>query len=175
MTRQTQTILYHLLPVVFWLLAIGGSMIPLLLFHLGLINSSEWTDSNYWWAFAVTALSLLSVIIVHRIPRHTDSIEQCFQVALLLGIASYWLLSVLFLIIPVWFYLIYRNLFSFRAFLATLIGLAVVAVWIVVLNQLSIINYQLSITKDLWFWLPTGAFLLAYIASAIARQILQIR
>lgn len=150
-------------------------MVPLLLFHLGLINSSEWTDSNYWWAFAVTALSLLSVIIVHRIPRHTDSIEQCFQVALLLGIASYWLLSVLFLIIPVWFYLIYRNLFSFRAFLATLIGLAVVAVWIVVLNQLSIIHYQLSITKDLWFWLPTGAFLVAYIASAIARQILQIR
>lgn len=150
-------------------------MVPLLLFRLGWVDPAQWTQNNYGWAFAVTALSLLSILIVHRIPRHTGSIEQCFQVALLLGIASYWMPSVVFLIIPIWFYLIYRNLFSFRAFLATLIGLAVVAVWIVVLNQLSIINYQLSITKDLWFWLPTGAFLVAYIASAIARQILQIR
>ncbi len=150
-------------------------MVPLLLFHLGWINPAEWTNSNYWWSFAVAALSLLSIIVVHRIPRHTNSIEQCFQVALLLGIASYWLLSVVFLIIPVWLYLNYQNLFSFRAFLATLIGLAVIAVWIVVLNQLSIIYYPLSMSRNLWFWLPTGAFLVAYIASVKARQILQIR
>ena len=31
MRRATQNMLYHLLPVVFWLLAIGGTLVPVFL------------------------------------------------------------------------------------------------------------------------------------------------
>ena len=120
-------------------------------------------------------LALLAVHIVHRIPRREEPIEQSFQVAVLLGIASYWIPSVLFLILPIWVYLIYRNIFSLRSFLATLIGLALVAVWVLVLNYLSIFNFQFSIAHNLWAWIPVGAFLMAYIASTIARQNLRVR
>ena len=159
MKRHTQEILYHLLPVVFWLLAIGVSV---LLYR-------------EWQGYVVAVLALISVLIIDRIKRHTDSIEECFQVAVLLGIASYWMPSVLFLIIGIWFYLIYQNLFSFRSFLATLIGLAFVAIWIALGNQLSMINYQLSITYGLYAWIPTAALPVAYIASTTARRILRVR
>ena len=155
--------LYHLLPVVFWLLAIGGSIVPLFFVE------------NYAWGFIPAALAWLSMVIIRHIQRHTNSIEECFVVALFLGIASYWLPSVLFLIIPVWGYLIYHNLFSGRSILATIIGLVVVAVWMAILTQLSVIRYPLSLIHNLWAWLPTGAVLLAYIASTIARQNLRVR
>jgi len=161
--RSTQNILYHLLPVVFWLLAIGGSIIPLFFVE------------HYAWGFIPAALAWLSVVIIRHIQRHTNSIEECLVMALFLGVASYWLPSVLFLILPIWGYLIYHNLFSGRSILATLIGLAIVAVWMAILTQLSIINYPLSITHNLWAWLPTGAVLMAYIASTTARQNLRVR
>ena len=165
MKRQTQTLLYHLLPVAFWLLAIGGIVLWETIFNF------QFSIFNYLPALA----ALLSVTIIRRIPRHTDSVQQCFQVAILLGIASYWLPSVVFLIIPIWIYLIWQNLFNLRSFLATFIGLGLVAVWLVVFNQLQITNYQLQIAYNLYAWIPTGAILLAWLGTTIVRQTLRVR
>ncbi|MBQ6723738.1 MAG: hypothetical protein IJQ84_04395 [Paludibacteraceae bacterium] len=165
MKRSTQTLLYHLLPIVFWLLAIGGIVLWEILSTFNLQLST----------YIPAVLVLLSMLIIRHIPRHTDSTTQCFQVALLLGLASYWAPSVLFLMIPIWGYLIYQRLFSLRAFSASLIGFACMAVWIVVLNQLHITHYTLHIVNNLFAWIPTGSVLFAYIASTIARQILRVR
>ena len=151
--------LYHLLPVVFWLSAIVGSILTYR--HLS--------------GYIVMLVALLAVHIIHRIPRRAESVEQSFQIALLLGIASYWLPTVIFLIVPIWLYLIYQNIFSLRSFLATLIGLALVAVWVAVFSKLSTFNFQLQIGHNLSAWIPVGAFLFAYIASTIARQNLRVR
>jgi len=140
-------------------LAIGGSV----LFY------------REWQGYVVALLALISAWLIRRIKRHASSEEECFLVALLLGIAAYWLPSVVFLILPAWAYLIYQNLFSLRSFLASLIGFAVVAIWIAVLSQLSIINYQLSIANNLFAWIPTGAVLLAWLGSTIVRQTLRVR
>lgn len=177
MKRRTQTLLYHLLPVAFWLLAIGVSVLPLgLLPHRVDMDA----DGSYsvLWGYLVPPVCLLSALIIRRIPRHASSIEQCFQVAILLGIASYWLPSVLFLIIPVWIYLISRNIFSVRSFLSTLLGLALVAVWAAVFIFVGWIANPWAdffAIKSLWVWIPTGALLFAYIASTIVRQSLRVR
>ena len=165
MTRRTQTILFHLLPAVFWLLAIGGIVIWEIFFN----------TAHSFFHYIPAVLALISVFIIYRIPRHTSAIEQCFQVAVLLGISSYWLPSVLFLLLPVWGYLIYQNLFNLRAFLATLIGLAFVAAWVTVLHLLHILQYPLEIAYNWYAWIPTGAVLLAFIATTIARQNLRVR
>jgi len=159
MKRQTQEILYHLLPVVFWLLATGGSV----LFY------------REWQGYVVALLALICAWLIRRIKRHASSEEECFVVAILLGIAAYWLPSVLFLILPVWAYLIYQNLFSLRSFLASLIGFAVVAIWIAVLSvfQLSTFNFQLA--HNVRAWIPTGAVLLAWLGTTIVRQTLRVR
>ena len=159
MKRQTQEILYHLLPIVFWLLAIGGSV----LFY------------REWQGYVVALLALISAWLIRRIKRHASSEEECFVVGILLGIAAYWLPSVIFLILPVWAYLIYQNLFSLRSFLASLIGFAVVAIWMAVLSffQLSTFNFQLA--NNLFAWIPTGAVLLAWLGSTIVRQTLRVR
>ena len=159
MKRQTQEILYHLLPVVFWLLATGGSV----LFY------------REWQGYVVALLALICAWLIRRIKRHAYSEEECFVVAILLGIAAYWLPSVLFLILPVWAYLIYQNLFSLRSFLASLIGFAVVAIWIAVLSvfQLSTFNFQLA--HNVRAWIPTGAVLLAWLGTTIVRQTLRVR
>lgn len=167
MKRRTQNILYHTLPIAFWLLAGLGSALS---FFLIPSLRGEWIPY-----ICPAILTLISVMIIRYIRRHSSSVEQCFQVAVLLGIASYWLPSVLFLIPPVWIYLITRNLYSFRSFLSTLIGLALVAVWMLVLNQISDIHYPLSLTKNLWGWIPTGSVLFAYIASTIVQQNLRVR
>ena len=82
----------------------------------------------------------------------------------------------------IWGYLIYRNLFSFKSFMASLIGLATVGIWLFVLyqlpitnHQLPITNYQSPITNNLSAWIPLGAVLLAWLASAVTRHILQER
>lgn len=164
MTRRTQNILYHLLPVVFWLLAAGGIV-------LWAICHLPFTIYHY----VPAVLAWVSVIIIHRIPRHTSAVEPCFQMAFLLGIAAFWLPSVLFVILPLWGYLIYRNLLDLRALLATLIGLATVAIWVVVLNYLHLTQYTFSLSHNAQLWIPTGAVLLAWLASTIARQNLRVR
>ena len=159
MKRQTQEILYHLLPVVFWLLAIGGSV----LFY------------REWQGYVVALLALICAWLIRRIKRHASSEEECFVVAILLGIAAYWLPSVLFLILPVWAYLIYQNLFSFRSFLASLIGFAVVAIWIGIGMYFSLFALHFSLANNLFAWIPTGAVLLAWLGTTIVRQTLRVR
>ena len=120
-------------------------------------------------------LALISMYLITHIKRHASSVEECFEVGVLLSIAAYWLPSVLFLILPVWVYLIYKNLFSFRSFLASLIGCALVAIWIVVGNIFSIFNLQFSIANNLFAWLPAGSFLLAWLGTTIVQQTLRER
>jgi len=123
----------------------------------------------------VALLALIGAWLIRRIKRHASSEEECFLVALLLGIGAYWLPSVVFLILPAWAYLFYKNIFSLRSFLASLIGFATVAIWLAVLSQLSIINYQLSIAHNVRAWIPTGAVLLAWLGTTIVRQTLRVR
>ena len=178
MRRQTQVILYHLLPAVFWLLAIGGSLVPALLSQRSGLTGEAGLTSNYYFGYLVTAFVLIVIVIIGRLKRHTSSIEECFQMALLLGIASYWLPTVLFLTLAFWIYLIYQNLFSFRAFIATLIGYAVVAIWaaiFIVLGWIANPWAHFFATENAWGWIPTGAILLAWLASTIARQNLRVR
>lgn len=169
MKRQTQVILYHLLPVVFWLLAIGGTLAPYLFTPL---------PENYWWGYLVTAIVLIVIVIIGRIQRHTTSVEECFQMALLLGVASYWLPTVLFLTPVFWIYLYVQNIFSFRSFMATLIGFSVVAIWATAFIYLEwIANPWPSFfaIENAWGWIPTGAILLAWLGSTIVRQTLRVR
>ena len=169
MKRQTQVILYHLLPVVFWLLAIGGTLAPYLFTPL---------PENYWWGYLVTAIVLIVIVIIGRIQRHTTSVEECFQMALLLGVASYWLPTVLFLTPVFWIYLYVQNIFSFRSFMATLIGFSVVAIWATAFIYLEWIANSWSsffAIENAWGWIPTGAILLAWLGSTIVRQTLRVR
>ena len=161
--------LYHLLPVAFWLLASGGIVVWEILspfaFHFSIFN------------YIPAALSLLSAAIIRRIPRHTESVEQCFVVALLLGIAAYWLPTVVGLILPIWFYLIYQNLFSLRSFLSSLLGFACVGVWFFVLSllPLSLTSNLLPLTSNLPLWLPTASVLLAWLFTVLVRKHLRVR
>ena len=155
MKRQTRSILYHLLPIAFWLLAAGGSV----LFY------------REWNGYIASLLVLASFYIITHIPRHTSAEEPSFRASLLGAIAAYWIPSAIFLIPAIWIYLIYKMLLSFRS----LIGVAVVAIWIAVLNYLSIFNFQFSIAYNVRAWIPVGAFLLAAIGSTIVRQNLRER
>ncbi len=173
MKRHTQIVLYHLLPAVFWLLAIGGTLVPALL----ALNTS-FSTFNYYSGYVVAVMVLIVIAIIGRIKRHTNSVEECLQMSLLFGIASYWLPTVLLLTLPVWGYLIYKNLFSWRSFFATLIGYALVAIWsclFVWLGWLANPWASFFSIENALGWIPLGAVLIAWLASTIARQILRVR
>ena len=159
--------LYHLLPVAFWLLASGGIVVWEILspfaFHFSIFN------------YIPAALSLLSATIIRRIPRHTESVEQCFVVALLLGIAAYWLPTVVGLMILIWFYLIYQNIFSLRSFLSSLLGFACVGVWFFVLSLFPFTFHLSPFTYNLSLWIPTASILLAWFFTVIIRKHLRVR
>lgn len=165
--------LYHLLPAVFWLLAIGGSLVPALLpftFRL--------SPFNYYSGYWVAAIMLIIIVFIGNIKRHASSVEECFVMALLLGIASYWIPTVVFLTIPVWAYLIYRNLFSGRSLLATFLGYAVVAIWAAVFIFFGWIANPWAhffALENALGWIPLGAILIAWLASTIVRQNLRER
>lgn len=169
MKRQTQVILYHLLPAIFWLLAVVGTTLPLL-----------WVSvpDNYLWGFLVVSLVLVCIVILGHIMRQTSTVEQCFQVAILLGIASYWLPTVLFLILPMMMFLYYRHLFDRHSFFAICLGFGFVAIWAAVFILLGWIANPWAnfwAIENAWGWIPTGAILLAWLASTIARQNLRVR
>ena len=150
-------------------MAIGGSILPIFLLDL---------PANYAWGYLPCAMALTVIVLMSRIERHTDSIEECFQMASLFGIASYWLPTVVFLTIPVWAYLIYQNLFSLRAFWATVTGYGAVAIWAAVAVQMQWIANPWAhffAPDNAWGWIPTGSVLVAWIASSIARHILRVR
>lgn len=173
MTRRVQTILYYLLPAIFWLLAIGGSLVPVLpAIH------SQLATANYYYGYLVTALVLTVILIIGRIKRHESAVEPCFQTAVLLGIASYWLPTVVFLTLPVWFYLIYRHMMDFRAFMATLIGYSLVAIMAataMVMGWIANPWAAFFAKENALGWIPLGAVLLAWIVSTIVRQNLRVR
>ena len=165
--------LYHLLPAVFWLLAIGGSLIPVLP-----ITNYQLPITNYYCGYWVAAIVLIIIVFIGNIKRHASSVEECFVMALLLGIASYWIPTVVFLTIPVWAYLIYRNIFSGRSLLATLLGYALVAIWATIAVLFGWIAnpwMHFFALENALGWIPLGAILLAWLASTIARQILRVR
>lgn len=171
MRRQTQIRLYYALPAVFWLLAVAGTILPITL-------DSRLLTINYYFGYLVTAIVLTCIVIIGRIKRHESSVEPCFQVAVLLGIASYWLPTVVFLTIPVWIYLINKHLFDLRSFVATLLGYALVALWAVMAVFMEWIANPWAhffAKENALGWIPLGAILLAWIASTIARQNLHVR
>ena len=176
MRRQTQNRVYHVLPVVFWLLAILGTLAPAVYFNF--LSSAFHFPPNYFWGYLVAAAVMLSVLIIGRIRRHQSSVEQCFLVAVLLGVASYWLPTVLFLILPIWIYLIYQNLFSLRSFSATFIGFGLVAVWAALFIRWGWIDIPWAhffAKENAWGWIPTGAIIVAWFFSTIVRQNLRVR
>ena len=165
--------LYHLLPAVFWLLAIGGTLVAALLpftFRL--------SPFNYYSGYWVAAIVLIIIVFIGNIKRHASSVEECFVMALLLGIASYWIPTVVFLTIPVWAYLIYRNIFSGRSLLATLLGYTLVAIWATIAILFGWIanpwEHFFALENALG-WIPLGAILIAWLASTIVRQNLRER
>lgn len=167
MKRHTQSILYHLLPVVIWLLAIGGAVVPLLPFC-----ALELSPISYLIPVAVV---FFATFLLTSLKRHASSVETCFIVAVLLGAASYWLPTILFLAIPACIYLQMRNLLTLRSVTAFLLGYALVAIWMTVLVFLSIFNYQFSFTENAYGWIPIGAVLLAWTAATIVRRNLRVR
>ena len=177
MNRHKVTILSRVLPIVFWTLAVAGSVgIPFLLSALE-VQSPDFNE-NYWWGFAVSALVMAVIGILKKLDRHEIAIQESFGSALLLGIASYWLPSVLFLTIPIIIYLVYRNHFSFRSLLALIIGFATVAIWATVAIVLGWIpnNWAIFFSSSIaWGWIPLGSILLAWLGSTIVRQSLRVR
>ena len=166
MKRHTQTILYHLLPVVFWLLAIGAAIVPLITinYQLSTIN------------YLIPVLPVLcSLFLLTSLKRHARSVEACFLTAVLLGIGAYWLPTIIFLMLPACMYLYVRNLLELRSVTAFLLGYALVAIWMAVLVFLSIFNFQFSFTENAYGWIPIGALLFAWTASTIARRNLRVR
>lgn len=167
MYLHTRNILYHLLPVVFWLLAIGVCVLYKIYF------------ASSWLQFIPAIVGVLVWCVIARIKRYSSGVEQCFQVGLLIGLASYWLPTIVFLCIPVWIYLVYKHYFSFRLVCATLLGGAVVAIYASIaigLGWLNTIPWLRFFAADLAHgWLPTGAVLLACLFSTIARRNLRER
>ena len=147
-------------------------MLPVLL--LSTFNS-QLSTLHY---FLPSILVLFAVLRLTHIHRHASAVEPAFQVAAFLAIASYWLPTVLFLLLPAWIYLAYRHLMEWRAVWATLIGLALVAVWVAVFVFLGIIempSLEGRAGVGLLSWIPVGALLIAYIASAVVRHNLCVR
>ena len=135
-------------------------------------------SSNYWFGFAVGALILLSIHALKGVDRHDPSAEEIFVTSILLSIASCWVPTVLFLIIPAWAFLIYVNAFSQKSMLATFLGCATVAVYVVILVYFGLIE---NVWTDFfspayaWGWIPAGAMWLAWLLSTIVQQILRER
>gem|GEM_PF-1702225 len=174
MKRHTQEILYHLLPVVFWLLAIGGSVLPV--FIVTFPNSQA--IQNYLYGFLVAAIVLICIAIIAHIKRHESAVTPCFHVAFLLGVASYWVPTIVFMMLPFWIYIQYRRLFNMRVFVASLIGFALVAIWAsigVYIGWIANPWAEFFASKNAWGWIPTGAILITWLASTIARQNLRVR
>lgn len=177
MNRRTSQILSRVLPIVFWTLAVAGTVgVPFLLSSLNLQFHSF--NTNYWWGFAVAALVLSVIVILGRVDRFALAVAETFQIALLLGIASYWLPTVLFLTIPVIIFLIVRNHFNMRSFTAMLVGFMTIAIWAAVFIVLGWIeNPWLTFfaIEQVWGWIPTGSILLAWLASLISQRALRVR
>ena len=171
MRYTTRILLRRLLPVVFWLLAVGGSIgAPFFFANLN--------NANYWWGYAVTAFVLLAMVVAKHIDRHQPCVSQMFQITAILGIASYWLPTVLFLIVPFYIYAIWKATFSFKAFLAILIAGVMDAFYAAIFIYLGWINNTWEHFFEpgyVWGWISVGAVLTAWLATTISRSLLRER
>jgi hypothetical protein len=173
MKRRTQLALYHLLPVVFWLLAIGGCVLPFIFSPV--LSQAGWKNL---YLLIPALVVMLCMTIIGRLRLHDSSVEQCFITAIMLGVASFWLPTLLFFIIPVWIYLTYRNLFSMQSFTASLLGYALVAVWAAIFIWLGWISNPWAdffAKENAYGWIPVSAFIIARFAATTARQNLRVR
>ena len=171
MTYNQRIWLRRLLPVIFWLLAIGGTIAPPFIFHMNL-------PANYWWGFVPTVFVLLCLLVAKHIHRHEPYVTQMFQITAILGIASYWLPTILFAILPFYIYAIWQGTMNLRAFLAILIALAMDALYAAIFIYLGwIANPWLHFFEPnyAWGWIPVGAVFIAWLASTIVRQFLRER
>lgn len=171
MTYNQRILLRRLLPAIFWLLAVGGIIAPPFIFHLNL-------PANYWWGWIPSVAVLICLIIAKHIDRHEPYVKQMFQITTILGIASYWLPTVIFLILPFYIYAIWKGTMNFRAFLAILIALAMDALYASIFIYLGWINNTWAHFFEpnyVWGWIPLGAIFVAWLASTIARLLLRER
>lgn len=180
MTYQTRTILRRVLPIVFWLLAVGGCIaVPLILQNTLSQHSTDFLiPNNYWWGFLVAAFVMLTIYVLSHIDRHKSSAQENFQMAVLLGVASYWLPTVLFLTIPCWIFIMTRFAFNFRAFLATVVGYTAVAIHAALCIYFGWIDNvwaQFFSPSLLWGWIPVAAFFAAWLGTTIVRKSLRER
>ncbi len=84
------------------------------------------------WRSQIVIMAILVVLLIYQtIDKHLfqSAAEQMFLVTLVLGIASYWLPTIVFAIIAVVLMLLYRNTFDFKSIFAILIGIVVVAIY----------------------------------------------
>lgn len=178
MTYRTRMILYRLLPIVFWLLAISGGVIPLVLYYTGVIPLSSVAHRSYLFGIFGAGVTIYLFSLMAHIPRHTSSVNECFKMALLLGMISYGMPTILFLTFPIWIYLIRQNVFSFRAFSSTILGYTILAINAAVgvwLGWISNTWANFFAIDCLWGWIPVGSVIFGYLAATIARQTLRVR
>lgn len=171
MTYNQRILLRRLLPVAFWLLALGGTIALPLLIHANL-------SANYWLGFIPAAIMLIAIVIAKSIDRHESYVNRMFRITMWMGIASYWLPTILFLILVFWGYAIWKATASFKAFLAIIIALAMDAIYASIFIYLGWINNTWAhfFEPDLqWGWIPVAAIASAWLASTIARLLLRER
>ena len=160
MTYQVRTILRRTLPITYWLLAVGGCIaVPLFLWS---------SPANYWWGFLVAVLVMLVIWDLSHLDRHESSAQENFTMALLLGVASYWMPTVVFLNVPCWIFAMTRFAFRFRSFLGTFLGFMTVAIYAAIAIYLGWID---NVWADffnhdyLWGWIPVAAIFTAWLAT----------
>lgn len=170
MTYQVRTILRRALPITFWLLAVAGCIVvPLTLFPL---------PANYWWGFLVAVLGLILIADLSHLDRHVSSARQGFDIGLLLGIASYWLPTVVFLTLPCWIFMMTRYSFRHRTLLGTLLGFVVVVIYALIgvaCGWIENVWTEFFSPARLWGWIPVGAVFLAWLGSYLIREKLKDR
>ncbi len=157
--------------MVYWAVGIGGSIVPV-------FASDNGVPANYLWGYMVAALLQVPEMLVSRIHLHRASEEACFWLGLMSGIASYWMPTVLFMILPFWIYIISRNFFTLRCIVSTMVGVGIVAlyaslaIWQGWLTNVWVDFFALD---RLWGWIPVCVIGLSWGATLLTRHILYIR
>ena len=171
MNRREANIWRSVLPVVFWTVGTVGSLIPVFVLENGV-------HPNYLWGYLVSVLLLIPELKVSRIHRHESSEVTCLWIGLMVGISSYWMPTVLFLILPFWICLIVKNVFTLRGLTATLIGVGLVAIYASLAIWLGWITNTWAnffAVEYLWGWIPIGVFALAWLLSIYIKHVLYVR
>lgn len=118
---------------------------------------------SVWQSQAIITLLMLAVYVYQQIDRHqiNSAAEHTFLISLLIGLSSYWLPSLLLLIVPVILSLIWRQSFDGQSFLAILLGLALIAIYATIFCwagwiEPSWIHFFNSESLPLWYIIVAG-------------------